>query len=236
MVCGKPRLVQPVKEALLRQRVNLYLGPDRLLPLDKVKNLGVYFDEALTGIHQISHILQQVYGRLRQLYHFNNILSVETKKKLILSLVFPYFDYGDLIFFHLKGGLEAKLEVAQNNCIRFIYNLRRYETISGYRTQLGFLKPQLRRKFRMSVFIYKVLGSATPGYLRNLLVLLDSGHDTRNRLCSLRVPICHSSYFKASFQLSASKVWNGLDPPLRRAETLFGFKRGMMDFILQRVG
>jgi hypothetical protein len=54
------------------------------------------FDEALTGVHQINHIWLQEYCRLRQLYHFNNILPVETKKRLIQSLVFPYFDYGDL--------------------------------------------------------------------------------------------------------------------------------------------
>jgi hypothetical protein len=80
MVCGKRRLVQQVKEALLQQNLNLFLDDNRLLPADKVKNLDVYFAEGLSGIHQGNHILQQVYCRLRQLYHFNNILPVETKK------------------------------------------------------------------------------------------------------------------------------------------------------------
>jgi hypothetical protein len=236
MVCGKPRLVQQVKEALLQQNLNLFLGDDRLLPVDKVKNLGVYFDEGLTGIHQVNHILQQVYCRLRQLYHFNNILPVETKKKLIQSLVFPYFDYGDLVFFHMKGVLEAKLEVAQNNCIRFIFNLRRFDSISTYRTRLGFLKPKLRRKMRMSVLLYKIFGSEAPAYLRNILVLLDSVHDTRNRLCSLRVPICHSNFFMASFRLAAAKIWNSLDPPLKRAPSLMAFRRGLFGFVMQSSG
>jgi hypothetical protein len=233
MVCGKPRQVLPVKEALLQQDLNLFLGVEKLLPADKVKNLGVYFDESLTGVHQVNHILQQIYCRLRQLYHFNHLLPIETKKKLVQSLVFPYFDYGDLVFFDMKGALEAKLEVAQNNCIRFIYSLRRSDSISSYRIRLGFLKPKCRRKLRMAVFLYKLFGSSTPPYLRNILVLLNSGYDTRYRFCNLRVPLCHSSYFKASFHLAASKVWNSLDPPLRRSETLMQFKRILLDLLMQ---
>jgi hypothetical protein len=236
MICGKPRQVVPVKEALFQQSLNLFLGAERLLPTNVVKNLGVFLDEGLTGVHHVNHILRQVYCRLRQLYHFNHLLPIETKKKLIQSLVFPYFDYGDLVFFDMKRTLEAKLEVAQNNCIRFIYSLRRSDSISSYRMRLGFLKPQSRRRLRMSVFLYKLFGSSVPPYLRNILVFLNSGHDTRYRFCNLRVPLCHSSYFKASFHLAASKVWNSLDPPLRRTETLPLFKRVLLDLLLQPGG
>jgi Reverse transcriptase (RNA-dependent DNA polymerase) len=236
MVCGKPRQVQPVKEALFERNLDLYLGTERLLPSDKVKNLGLYFDEALTGIHQVNHILKQVYCRLRQLFHFNHLLPVDVKKRLVQSLVFPYFDYCDLIFYEMGGGLEAKLEVAQNNCVRFIYGLRRNISISPYRLRLGFLKPRLRRKMRMLVFLYKLFGSETPAYLRNILEFFESGHNTRYRFCNLRIPVCHSSYFRASFHLAASKVWNSLDPPLRRSETVMQFKSRLMDLLLQPGG
>lgn len=236
LVCGKPRQVLPVKEALIQQNLNLFLGVDKLVPTSKVKNLGVFFDESLTGVHQVNHILQKTYCRLRQLYHFNHLLSVETKKKLVQSLVFPYFDYGDLIFFDMKDVLETKLRVAHNNCIRFIFSLNRSVSITPYRIQLGFLKPQSRRKFRMCLFLFKLFGSSTPAYLRNILVFLDSSHNTRYRFCSLRVPLCHSSYFKASFHLAASKVWNSLDPPIKRVQTLLSFKSKLLDLMLRPGG
>lgn len=236
MVCGKPRFVQPVKEALVNETFSLVLGTEKLMPSEKVKNLGVFFDEGLTGVHQVNHILKQVYCRLRQLYHFNHLLPIEVKKKLVQSLVFPYFEYGDLVFYELLGGLEAKLEVAHNNCIRFIYSLRRNISITSYRLSLGFLKPKSRRMMRMSIFLYKLFGSETPAYLRNILVLFNSDHDTRYRFCNLRIPVCHSGYFKASFHLAASKVWNSLDPPLRRSETMMQFKNGLMDLLLQPGG
>jgi hypothetical protein len=42
MVYGKPQLVQPVKEALLQQRVNLFLDSDRLLPIDNESFFDYY--------------------------------------------------------------------------------------------------------------------------------------------------------------------------------------------------
>jgi hypothetical protein len=67
LVCGKRRLVRQVREALFHQSLNLFFGTDRLLAINKVKNMRV---------HHVNHSLQQVYCILRQLYHFNNILHV----------------------------------------------------------------------------------------------------------------------------------------------------------------
>jgi hypothetical protein len=97
MICGCQ--VVPVKEALLQKSLNLFLGVERLLPTNVVKNLGVFFDEGLTGVHHVNHILRQVYCHLRQLFHFNHLLPIKTKKNLVQSLVFPYFDYGVLVFY-----------------------------------------------------------------------------------------------------------------------------------------
>jgi hypothetical protein len=232
LVCGKPRDVRPLKDALLDQTIGLFLGCDRLRPTNVVKNLGVFMDESLTGIHHVNHILKQVYLRLRQLYYFNHILPIDVKKRLVQSLVFPFFDYCDLIFYELGAALEAKLNVAHNNCIRFIFGLKRHEIITPYRVRLGFLLPKLRRQMRMSVFLYKLFGSGVPCYLRNIFVFLNSGHDTRYRLCNTRIPICHSKYFKASFQLAASKLWNCLDPPLRRSDSLLIFKKDILRILM----
>jgi hypothetical protein len=95
----------------------------------------------------------------------------EEKTYLIFSI--SIFDYDDLVFFDMKWTLEAKLEVAQNNCIRCIYILRCGDSITSYRMRLGFLKPQSRRRLRMFVFLYVFLfGSSVPAYLRNILVSL----------------------------------------------------------------
>jgi uncharacterized membrane protein len=53
-----------------------------------VKNLGVLFDESLSGRYQV-HVIRQVYLRLRQLYHFSRLLSSSIKIKLVKSLISP---------------------------------------------------------------------------------------------------------------------------------------------------
>jgi hypothetical protein len=90
-----------------------------------VKNLGVLFDESLSGKDQLNHVIRQVYLRLRQLYHFSRLFSSSVKIKLVKFLIFPIFDYADGVFCELSTGMESNLTKALNNSIRFIYNLGR---------------------------------------------------------------------------------------------------------------
>jgi hypothetical protein len=60
-----------------------------------VKQLGVIFDELLSGENQVNHVMRQVYLRLRQLYHFSLLLFSSIKIKLVKSLIFHIIDYAD---------------------------------------------------------------------------------------------------------------------------------------------
>jgi hypothetical protein len=78
------------------------------------KNLGVLFDESLSG-------RDQVYLRLRQLYHFSRLLSLSMKIKLVKSLIFPIFDWGDGVFCELSAGLESNMTKALKNMWYVVY-------------------------------------------------------------------------------------------------------------------
>jgi hypothetical protein len=164
-------------------RTWIYSWGGKSLPTNAVKNLGVFFDESETGLHLVNHILRQVCYSLRLLYHFNHICAIKTEKRLIQSLVFPYFDYGDLVFFNMKRTLEAKLEVAQNYFIRFIYSLRRGDSISSYLMWLGFSNLNLDLNWECLFFFTNSLGLHFRHILEIFLFFLIV--DTRYRFCNL---------------------------------------------------
>jgi hypothetical protein len=92
----------------------LFLNEAELTFSEVVKNLGVLFDESLSGKDQVNPVIRQVYLRWGQLYHFSRLLTSSIKIKLVRSLIFPIFDYADDVFCELSAGLESKLTKALN--------------------------------------------------------------------------------------------------------------------------
>jgi hypothetical protein len=121
-----------------------------------LKNLKSLFDESLSGKDQVNHVIRQVYLRLKQLYHFSRLPSSSIMIKLVKSVIFPIFDYGDGVFCGLSAGFESKLTKALNNSIRFICNLGRFSEVSRYRLELCIFKPFVKRRLNLRLLLYKI--------------------------------------------------------------------------------
>lgn len=67
------------------------------------------------------------------------------------------FDNGDLCYFDLNAELLNKLDPLLNNCIRFMFNLRKYGYVSVLRSQLQWLLILLRRNQRALISLFSFL-------------------------------------------------------------------------------
>ena len=65
---------------------------------DKCTNLGIVMNNHLTWNDHVSLINRKVYSTLRILNQHRYTLSVDTKTKLVKSLLMPHFIYGNVIF------------------------------------------------------------------------------------------------------------------------------------------
>jgi hypothetical protein len=110
LLCGSPHTLIIVKRSLKERP---FLNGAELTFSEIVKNLGVFFDESLSGKDQVNHVIRQVYLRLRQLYHLSRLLSSSIKIKLVKPLIFPIFKYADDVFCELSAALESKLTKAK---------------------------------------------------------------------------------------------------------------------------
>uniref|UniRef100_A0A8D8Z191 Uncharacterized protein n=1 Tax=Cacopsylla melanoneura TaxID=428564 RepID=A0A8D8Z191_9HEMI len=94
-----------------------------VIPLvDHARNLGVIIDNTLSWSAHIKQVRQKVFYCLYTLGKFRRLFPVELKRKLAQALVFPHFDYCDIVYGDLNVGLGGSLQVAQNACVRFVYN------------------------------------------------------------------------------------------------------------------
>jgi hypothetical protein len=64
-------------------------------------------------------------GTLQNLWSASEYISSEFKLRLVKALVIPQFLFGTVLFQMADSIGLRKLEVAFNNCVRFVYGLRR---------------------------------------------------------------------------------------------------------------
>jgi hypothetical protein len=60
-----------------------------------------------------------------------------------------------------------------NNCVRYIFNLRKYDHISASYDKLGWLRISERRDFQTLCAVYKMLHEPQPPYLSDLFILMN---------------------------------------------------------------
>ena len=84
----------------------------------------------------------------------------------------PHFDYADIVYQDLSKDLSIKLQRAQNASVRFIFNLKKYDHISGAFKKLSWINLASRRKLHILSSVYGVLQSKTPQYLFSEFVSL----------------------------------------------------------------
>lgn len=201
-----------------------------------VKNLGLHIDPSLNWNVQVAEVSRKVTNTLRALHRFKFFLPLKTKVLLMQTLVLPILDYADVCYLDVNEAYLSKLDRLLNNCIRFIFGLRKYDHISEYRERLGWLTIRERRYSRVLSTLFSIFDNPhSPGYLKDNLHSLSSTHDrdlrSANNLC-LSIPPHRTNFFSHSFTVQAARLWNDIPENIRKAQNRFIFKKLLKEFIM----
>jgi hypothetical protein len=204
----------------------------------KVKNLGVYLDNTLSWRTQVAEVSRKVIGSLHVLNKLKHFLPIKTKVLLVQSLILPIIDYGDVCYPDLNEELLNKLDRLLNNCIRFVFCLRKYDHVSSYRSKLGWLPIRQRRNLRMLCFLFSILQDPkSPDYLKSLFQYHGVSCTRQFRSSgnlSLAIPLHRTSFISNSFTIRIARLWNGLPVKIRQSPTRFAFKRSLRKLFASR--
>lgn len=181
---------------------------------NKVKNLGVIIDEHLTWNNHVSYICQRVYYALHRLYKFRTLTPINTRIRLVHCLILPIFDYCLFIFCNMSHSNIDRLQMAMNNSIRYIFDIKRREHITPYFAKLGWLKIRERMELQITVMAHKILQGYVPTYLSSLLTVMRNIHTrtTRSHDLYLQAPLAGKGATENSFTVVAYRLWNKLNP------------------------
>lgn len=107
----------------VEELLNLKIGQVNLKFSDSVKILGLTMESKLSFTGHVKN-LRKMYIKLRLLYSNKFILNYKLRKKLCESLIMSLFTYCNGIYFpFLDLQTKNRLQVMQNNCVRFIFGL-----------------------------------------------------------------------------------------------------------------
>lgn len=218
---------------------SLYFSHDFRIPNIKIldenvqyvshhKVLGLYIDIKLDYTFHINFIISRISFILRKLYNIGMYLPVNIKKTVAMSLCLPLFLYGIEIFSGTSQQNLNKLKLCFNRVVRYVYNIKSTEHISGYVFNVLGTDFQTFINIRLLVQFYKTIVLGKPPYLLEKFKFGRSSR-TNNIIC----PNHTSLYMSRSFVVRVARLWNNYLPTGERhfGKTLEQFKKILRDYL-----
>lgn len=122
--------------------------------VNSVKILGVTLYDALNWSDQAITTARSVNFKLFQPKLCKNLLPAATRLYFISKLILPTIYYCCVLFNGISAEHNWFIQVDLNSCVRYIFNVSRFEYITSYYEKLKWLKVQPRWKlFTLSTCI-----------------------------------------------------------------------------------
>lgn len=169
------------------------------------------------------YVLQQcgkIYACLRSLHLTSSFLNIETKLRLFKTLILPYFIACDFLLSETSAFALSKLRVALNACVRFVFKINRYNSVSHFQHRLIGCPFKSFGQMRCCQMIFKLANLKKPDYLFNKLQPLRS---TRSQ--KYVFPRHRTSKYGNSFFVRGVATWNSLPNELTLEKNAVEFKR-----------
>ena len=135
-----------------------------------IRYLRVWADDKLKFKVHIANKCHIAMWNLQKQKAICDLLTEETCKTLVISLVILHLDYANAILVGLPETDIHKLRV-QNMAAKLIFNKDKYDSVTDSLTRLHWLPIRTRIHFKLFTLTYKCLNNQAPEYLCNLLTV-----------------------------------------------------------------
>jgi hypothetical protein len=194
------------------------LGDNVVKVVSRVRNLGFVLNERLTGTDHFRKVFQKIYWILRSLGPHAAHTSFEVRRRLVLSLILPHVNYGNIVFTGADSASQRRLGIAFKACLRYIHMKRRLDHVSHLESTVTGTVLVDNASIQLLLFLYKILYVRHPSYLFSLFHFASSAR-TRN----LTVPPHRTLAMSQSFVVLGCRAWNSLPHDVKRLLTHWRF-------------
>ena len=200
-----------------------------------VRNLGLHMDEQLNFEYHVNSMIKRAFGKLKTAWKYGKFLSAESKKVIAECYVLSQFNYLDVVWRTITKRLWNKIQRIQNNCVRFIFKLRKYDHISSEFKQLNTLNMTNRSTLHSLTQMFKCVGTKAPLYLTEKIKYVSNTHDHNTRQNQeIQCGHFNSRYGQLSFFNKVSSMFNKLNHKIEYQPQCSNvtFKKKVFNFLL----
>jgi hypothetical protein len=101
----------------------LFIGPDSIEVVRKLTNLGLVLNRILTPVDHYKAVCQRIYSVLRSVKPQARYTPFRVRKKLVVSLVMPHINYGNVLFSTVDSASQRRLNDAFNSYLRYVHDM-----------------------------------------------------------------------------------------------------------------
>jgi hypothetical protein len=158
----------------------------------RVRNLGFVLNERLTATDHFRKVCQRIYWILRYLRPHAAHNPFEVRRRLVISLIWPYVNYGNILFTGADSASQRRLGVAFKACLRYIHMRRRLDYVSNLESTVTCTLLVDNARVQLLSFLYKILHVHHPSYLFSLFhfASLACKLSFHNNSMALEIPGC----------------------------------------------
>ena len=203
--------------------------------VDKIKDLGIIFDQHLTMETQILNVRAKAIGNLINISRISKYIDKDSRLKLVYGLVLSRVDFCNSLYANLPKYQVRKLQIIINDAARLVCNVVRFsrDRVTPLCIQLHFLPIKARIMYKICLLTYKILMYGQPSYLADLIKYRTTSRPLRsNTSLQLHEPIiAQTNYSDRCFAYCAPRFFNELPESVRLSTSVAVFKSRLKTFI-----
>ena len=123
-------------------------------PAPYVRDIGVWFDSAMSMAKNVSRVCQMAYCQLRSIARIRSSITTAACRTIVHALVMSRLDYCNAILYGLPDAQLLKLQLVQNSAARQVTGTRIWEHITPVLFALHWLPIRQRIQFKLLLLVY----------------------------------------------------------------------------------
>ena len=215
------------------QLPQIKIGLNCIQETKSTKFLGVIFDKHLTFEDHITLISSKMAKSIGIIYKLNRFLPQNVLKRLLLSLIQPYYTYGIEAWYGTSKNLTDKIFILQKKSIRAVNCLPYNAHTNDYFKSMQILKLEDQFKLQTAQYIFKTLYLKNDEELNENLYKHSDIHNYNTRNASgFSIPRYNKTKSQYKIDFSGVKIWNSLPSSIKNSRNISDFSRKLKKNIL----